>query len=187
MSHLQPIQDRASGKLSGWQGKLFNIGGRKELVRSMLSFVPVYLMIVVKPPKRLYKAIDKPRRRFLWAGSQQKHGGKCKVKWDPVCHPLHHGGLGVTDMEAFRRALRLRWLWFQWTNPEKPWCNTELPIDSIDEALFTVATRVTVQDGCMERFWSSSWLNGNSPVALFPSLFMHSKRKKQDGGECYGE
>jgi hypothetical protein len=55
MSHLQPIQDRASGKLSGWQGKLFNIGGGKELVRSMLSSVPVYLMIVVKPPKRLYK------------------------------------------------------------------------------------------------------------------------------------
>jgi hypothetical protein len=179
MTHLQLVLDQASNKLSGWQGKLFNIGGRKELVRSVLNSIPTYLMTDVKAPKSFYKAMDKIRRRFQWAGTQQIHGGKYKVSWDKVCRPLHCGGLGITDLEAFRRALRLRWLWFQWINPDKPWCNTELPIDSIDEALFAAATRVMVHDGCTTQFWTSSRLSGKSHASMFPSLYKHSKRKNR--------
>jgi hypothetical protein len=69
MNHRQPILDRASDKLSGWQGKLFNIGGCKELVKSVLSSLSIYLMTTIKPPKGFYKAMDKLRRRFLWEGS----------------------------------------------------------------------------------------------------------------------
>lgn len=98
MSHLQPIMDRASGKLAGWQRNLFNIGGRKELIRSVLSPVPVYLMTDVRPPKRFYKVVDKLRRHFLWAGSEQLQGGGCKVNWDTVCHPIQRGGLGITNL-----------------------------------------------------------------------------------------
>jgi hypothetical protein len=104
MSHLQPILYRALCKLSGWQRKFFNIGVHKELVRSVLSSLPTYLMTTVRPPKGFYKAMDKLRRRFLWAGSQQLHGGKCKVNWDTLCHPLQYGVSGITDLEA---------LWFQ--------------------------------------------------------------------------
>jgi hypothetical protein len=60
---------------------------------------------------------------------------------------------------------------------KKPWCNSELPIDKVDEALFATATRVHVHNGQMARFWTSSWLNGSSPTPLFPSLYKHSKRK----------
>jgi hypothetical protein len=141
MNHLQPILDRASGKLSGWQGKLFNIGGRRELVKSVPSSLPTYLLTAVKVPKSFYKAMDK-LRRFLWARSQQLHGVKCKVNWEMVCHPLKCGGLGITDLEAFGQALRLRWLWFQWISPDKPWCNSELQIDSTNEALFAAAMKV---------------------------------------------
>jgi hypothetical protein len=129
-------------------------------------------MTSIKPPKKLYKDLNKLRRRFLWAGSQQLHGGKCKVNWETVCRPLRFGGPGISNLAAFGRALRLRWLWYQWRSPDKPWCNSELPI-------FTAATRVTVHDGCTARFWSSSWLGGKAPVALFPSLFNHSKQKNR--------
>jgi hypothetical protein len=148
MTHLQPVLDRASSKLSGWQGKLFNIGGHKELVKLVLSSIPTYLLTSIKAPKGFHKAMNKIQRRFLWAGTQQIHGGKCKVSWGKVCHPHHCGGLGIADLDAFGRALRLRWLWFQWVKPDKPWCNTELPIDSIDEDLFIAAMRVMVHDGC---------------------------------------
>jgi hypothetical protein len=37
MVHMQPILDRASLKLEGWQTNLINIGGRKELVKSVLG------------------------------------------------------------------------------------------------------------------------------------------------------
>jgi hypothetical protein len=57
--------------MSRWQGRLMNIGGRKELVKSVLSALPTYLITAVRPPKKFYSAMDKLRKRFLWAGSQE--------------------------------------------------------------------------------------------------------------------
>jgi hypothetical protein len=37
MVHLQPLLDRAANRLASWQSKLMNIGGRKELVQSVLN------------------------------------------------------------------------------------------------------------------------------------------------------
>jgi hypothetical protein len=108
--HLQPILDRAATKLSGWQGDLMNIGGCKELVKTVLSSLATYLLTAMKPPKRFYKEMDKMRQKFLWAGNQQLHGGKCKVEWPRVCRPLHRDGLGIVDLECFSRSLHLRWL-----------------------------------------------------------------------------
>lgn len=49
MVHLQYIQDRAKGRIEGWQGHLVTLAGRRELVRSVLSSLPVYLMTALKP------------------------------------------------------------------------------------------------------------------------------------------
>jgi hypothetical protein len=108
MVHLQYIQDRAKGKVAGWQGKLLNVAGRRELIRSVLSSLPVYLLTVIKAPKNFLKELDKLRRRFLWAGDTQLTGGKCKVAWTKVCTPTVNGGLAIIDLEKFSRALRLR-------------------------------------------------------------------------------
>jgi hypothetical protein len=50
--------------------------------------VSTYLLTALKPPKKFYKDMDKLRRRFLWAGNQKLHAGKCKVSWARVCRPL---------------------------------------------------------------------------------------------------
>jgi hypothetical protein len=55
----------------------------------------------------------------------------------------------------------------------------KLPVDEIDVALFTAATRVTVHDGWKASFWLSSWIEGRSLASLFPSLFQHSRRKNR--------
>jgi hypothetical protein len=177
--HLQPVLDRAAAKMVGWQGQMFNLGGRRELVRTVLDSMPTYVMTALKPPKKFYKELDKLRKRFLWAGNQQLHGGKCKVSWARVCRPLRRGGLGILDLERFGHALRLRWLWFQWKEPDKVWAGSDLPIDSTDEALIAVATRVCVHNGKRAKFWTSSWLDGLSPAALFPNLHAHAKRKNR--------
>ena len=59
-------------------------------------------------------------RRFLWAGTNELTGEKCKVVWSTVAKPIEYGGLGIIELQAFSRALRVRWLWFQWSNPERP-------------------------------------------------------------------
>jgi hypothetical protein len=88
-------------------------------------------------------------------------------------------GWHLTDLEKFSRALRLRWIWFQWMNPEKPWNGSPIPIDATDEVLFALATTVTVHSGTKAKFCQSSWVNGCSPSAMFPELFKHSKQKNR--------
>lgn len=65
MVHLQYLQDRAKAKIEGWQGRLLTMAGRRELVRSVLSSQPVYLMTAIRPPKGFFKELDKLRRKFL--------------------------------------------------------------------------------------------------------------------------
>jgi hypothetical protein len=111
MAQLQTNLDSAALKLDGWKANHLNIGGQRELVKSVLGSLPTYLLTVIKPPKHFYKEMDKFRTRFLWAGSQNLHGGKCKVNWQCVCQPMNRDGLGLANLEWFGRALRLRWLW----------------------------------------------------------------------------
>lgn len=93
LAHLQHIQDSARSRIAGWPGKMISVEGRRELVRSVATSLPVYLITVIKPPKKFVKAFDKLRHRFLWAGDGQLTGGKCKVAWTAVCSPTAAGGL----------------------------------------------------------------------------------------------
>lgn len=152
-------------------------GGRRIMVNSVLSAIPTYTLTVLKPPKQSLQEIDKARRRFLWAGNENMHGGKCKVNWLKVCSPVRYGGLGVPNLEKFARALRLRWLWFEWRMPEKPWIGTETPCDELDKDLFAASTRVQIGDGQKASFWESNWIGGQSLKSQAPNLYRHSKRK----------
>jgi len=109
---VQGTVDKSRSKLAGWQGRLLNPAGRRELVRSVLSAMPTYLLTTMKAPKQLTEEIDKIRRRFLWAGDSELMGGKCKVAWTTVAKPIEFGGLSIIDLEKFSRALRIRWLSF---------------------------------------------------------------------------
>uniref|UniRef100_A0A0A9GPV4 Reverse transcriptase zinc-binding domain-containing protein n=1 Tax=Arundo donax TaxID=35708 RepID=A0A0A9GPV4_ARUDO len=182
--HVQHIQDKAKEKMAGWQGKLLNPAGHRELVRTVLSSLPTYLLTALKSPKKFIEEFDKSRRCFLWAGNHELHGGKCKVNWLCVCHPIRHAGLSVHNLERFGCALRLKWLWYSWTKPSSAWIEMELPTNDTNLALFAMATRVQVQNGRTASFWFSSWLKGMSPALLFPNLYRHSRRKKRTVAEA---
>jgi hypothetical protein len=105
--------------------------------------------------------------------------GECKVSWARLQHLIEKGGLGTTDLDAFGKALRLRWLWFEWKHPDRPWVSMELSVDQLDQALLATATKVTVHNGKTASFWLSSWLPGGAPALMFPQLYKHSKRKNR--------
>jgi hypothetical protein len=177
--HLQYIQDRAKTKLAGWQGKLVNVAGRRELVKSVLSSLPVYLLTVIKAPKKFLREIDKVRKRFLWAGDGELTGGKCKVAWPKVCTPQPNGGLGIKDLDHFSQSLRLRWLWFSWDLRPRPWDGLQIPVTEEDRALFNAVTVVQLGDGKQASFWNSRWWHGGTLAARFPLLHKHSRRKNR--------
>jgi hypothetical protein len=86
--HLQSMVDKARSQLAGWQGRLLNPAGRRELVRSVLSTLPIYLLTSILASKQLLADLDKIRRHFLWAGDAEITGGKCKVGWILVTRPV---------------------------------------------------------------------------------------------------
>jgi hypothetical protein len=177
--HVQSIIDKTRAKLAGWQGRLLDIAGRRELVCSVLSSIPIYLLSALKVPKQLTKDIGKARRRFLWASDNEITGDKCKVAWTLVAKPIEFRGLGILDLGRFNRALRLRWLWYSWEQPQRAWSGKTMPIDEVDAALFAAATTVTVRNGRKALFWHSRWADGRPLLAHFPLLYGHSRRKNR--------
>jgi len=134
---------------------------------------------VFKLPKWAIKKIDRIRRRFLRKGVAEANGGHCLVQWSKTLRPKKFGGLGILDLDLFSRALRLRWLWFQWTEPERPWVGTEPPVDVVDKQLFRASTVVTLGNGEKASFWQSTWLCGQAPMDRFPDLYKLAWRKNK--------
>jgi hypothetical protein len=176
---LQPYIDKAAARLNPLKGKYLTRAGCCAYVKSVLSSMPIFLLTALKADKGILKAFAKISRGMLWACKDSVSGGKCKVNWQKVCRPKELGGLGILDLEKFSRALRLRWLWYEWKAPGKPWVGTETPNDDSDRQLFSAATRVTIGDGRKASFWSSSWLNGSPPKDLAPLIFKASRRKNR--------
>ena len=57
--HVQQVLDNTRNKLAGWQGKLLNPVGRRELVRFVMTDIPIYLLTSLKAPKQLLEDLDK--------------------------------------------------------------------------------------------------------------------------------
>ncbi|WVZ49014.1 hypothetical protein U9M48_000396 [Paspalum notatum var. saurae] len=176
---FQPVLDKLDARLSGWKGKLLDKSGRLALVNAVLSSIPVPFLAVFPLKKWAIKKIDKIKRSFLWRGSENANGGHCLVKWAKAARPKLLGGLGILDLERFSRALRLRWLWFQWTDRSWPWIGSSPPCDKTDAALFRASTVVTVGNGLSTSFWHDSWLSGKAPMDIAPNLYSLAWRKNK--------
>nr|BAJ96746.1 predicted protein [Hordeum vulgare subsp. vulgare] len=169
-AQLQPLVDRIAGRLPTWKAGLMNKPGRLALVKSVLGAIPVHQLLVYAPPRKTLRQIEKIEHGFLWAGRRAANGGQCHVNWCSVCRPIQHGGLGVQDLERAGLALRLRWLWFSCTDPERAWHGLDLQSSSEERALFFASTFMTVGNGSSARFWEDRWLNGKSVCELMPQL-----------------
>jgi hypothetical protein len=122
----QILIDKVAGKLSRWKEKLLNKTDRLTLVNYVLSTRVLYHMIVFPLSKWAIKKFDKIRRNFLRHDSEEARQSHCLVNWKRIQRPKKLGGLGVMDLAEFNRALRLRWQWFKWKDPARPWSHMRL-------------------------------------------------------------
>jgi hypothetical protein len=178
---FQPLSDKANSRLANWLGKFFSTAVRKTLVQSVLSSQPVYFLSALNAPAEVIEEIDRRRKRFLWTGTDQiaGGGGGCKVPGSKVCRPTCLGGLGILDLKKFACPLRLRWLWHEWKALEKPWVGMRIPCTNEDRRLFEKSTKITIGNDETAGFWGSSWLMGDSPKGLAPSIYSISRRRSR--------
>jgi hypothetical protein len=104
-----------------------------------------------------------------------------KLVWEMVCKSTSLGSLGILNFDKFATALRLRWPWFEWTAPDRPWVGLETPCNKDDMSLFYLLTKVTIGEGNKACFWNAPWMGGLSPINIVPSIFKISKRKVWSG------
>jgi hypothetical protein len=176
---LDPWLLKFGSKTAMWKGRLMAKSGRLVLLKSGLTALAIYMMTVHKLPAWVWKRLLQICRAWLWSGEEECSGGKCRVAWSLICRPKKFGGLGVLDLPRFGSALRLRWLWYAWRYPTRPWVNFQLPCDDKDRMLFAMATEVTVGDGRRAKFWHDRWLHGQCPKTIAPALFKISARKNR--------
>jgi len=174
---IQLLVDKVAKRLPAWKGKFLNRAGRLTVLNMVLSSIPTYFLTAFQPQKWMIKQIDKLRRGFLWKGTEQANGGHCLVQWKKVQRPKKLGGLGVLDHERFSRALRLRWLWFEWNDADRPWVGGNIPVTETDRQVFRASTTVTVGNGRTAKFWEATWLNGQAPRDIAPRLYKLAWRK----------
>jgi len=117
---LQTLIDKVTSRLTAWKAGLLNRAGRTVLIKCTLSAISTHTALVVSLSPWALKCIDSIRRGFLWRGAQSAKGGHCLLAWPRVCHPPELGGLGITDLQRFGDALRMRWLWLRRTEDTYP-------------------------------------------------------------------
>ena len=73
---FQPLVEKATSKITGWQGRHLMQAGRICLTKYVLSSQPIYLLTALKAPTAILEDIDRVRKKFLWAGHSTLTGGK---------------------------------------------------------------------------------------------------------------
>jgi hypothetical protein len=80
-SDLLSLIDKVADKLPGWKSNLLSRAGRLVMVKTVLSSVPIYLMLALELPKWVFKALDRKRRGFLWKGQGETNGVTALCPW----------------------------------------------------------------------------------------------------------
>ncbi|KAL2248543.1 UNVERIFIED_CONTAM: putative ribonuclease H protein [Sesamum indicum] len=106
-------------KITGWEKALLSHGGRLQLIKSVLSAMPTYLLQVLKPPKYVMERIERLFNKFLWGntGEQRKLNWS---SWDDICYPTEEGGFGVRRIQDVVHAFQLK-LWWRFRNQSSLW------------------------------------------------------------------
>jgi hypothetical protein len=66
---LQPLLDKAAGKLPIWKGRLMHHNNRLTLIKTTMTAMPVCTSISIGLPSWLLKQFQKIMRVFLWTGT----------------------------------------------------------------------------------------------------------------------
>lgn len=67
-----PVESKLEKRLDGWQEGCTTLGGRKVLIDTSLSSIPIYHMSMYLIPKTNIGRMDKTRKRFFWQGGSHK-------------------------------------------------------------------------------------------------------------------
>jgi hypothetical protein len=95
-----------AGNLIPWKGKFLTCAGCTELVKSVLSAIPIFLLTITKIDKVIIRALDQLKRGMLWANKLVEVNAR-SVGSRFVHRNIGGGEWAWNSLEKFTIALRL--------------------------------------------------------------------------------
>ncbi|KAL6579789.1 hypothetical protein OROMI_007813 [Orobanche minor] len=115
---------KIQNKICTWNHHLLSLGGRIELIKSVLHSVIFYFIQVIKPPKNVIMFFD----RFLtyFCGGlmivRKKFTGPRGTTWNRLCYPTAEGSLGCRDLNDIIQAAEYK-MWWRFRANKNDWSN----------------------------------------------------------------
>ncbi|GKC27731.1 RNA-directed DNA polymerase, eukaryota [Tanacetum coccineum] len=101
--------------------KTLSVGGRLNILKSVLGSTPIYNLSIYKAPKSVLYSIESLRRNFF-NGSQCNERKIAWIKWTTTLASKKNGGLGISSLYALNRALLFKWVWRFISRDNSLWC-----------------------------------------------------------------
>lgn len=103
--YFQSIIDKISSHISGWQ---------HNLIKHLLSSIPIHILSVISPPKWTIKEIE---RIFLSSsGAIWARGQRHWMSWTQFCLPLEENDLGFTSLHNLPMVFSYKLWWLYHTS-----------------------------------------------------------------------
>ncbi|XP_073019495.1 uncharacterized mitochondrial protein AtMg00310-like [Primulina eburnea] len=110
------LKDKVVKKMQGWGNKIFSVGGKEVLIKSVLQSIPTYAMACFKIPDAICADIERACANFWWGldkGRKRMHW----TTWKELCRPKRMGGMGFKDLKLFNKSLIAKQIWRLVQNP----------------------------------------------------------------------
>jgi hypothetical protein len=64
----EPLVEHLNKRLNSWANKYISLGGRIVLLNSVLNAIPIYYLLYMKMPVKVWRKIVKIQRGFFFGG-----------------------------------------------------------------------------------------------------------------------
>nr|GEU34701.1 reverse transcriptase domain, reverse transcriptase zinc-binding domain protein [Tanacetum cinerariifolium] len=120
IANWQVLIDPFKARMSGWKANLLSICGHLTLIKSVLGSLGIYFFSIFKVPEMVIRSLESVRATFFWGGHENSKKLSW-VKWSNTLASFDKGGLGVGSLNAFNKALSLKWRWRLFNYPNALW------------------------------------------------------------------
>ncbi|KAK4391557.1 hypothetical protein Sango_1933500 [Sesamum angolense] len=107
---FEPLIVKIINRISGWEHNFLSYGERLQLIKSVLSSMPIFLLQVLYPPVGIIHKVDQFFAKYFWGTT----GDRKKIhwtKWQNICYPNVESRLGVRSLRDVVAAFSLKLWW----------------------------------------------------------------------------
>lgn len=198
---FQPINEKLSKRLGGWNENHMAMGSKEILIKSVVQALPTFLMSIFILPVGFHEDYMKTIRNFWW-GKDLEHRKVHWTAWDNLTLPKMQGGMGFRDTHLFNQALLARQAWRILVNPNTM-CARVLkaryfPVGNFMDTVFSGDASPTwrgiehglqllkkgaiwrIGDGTVVDYKRHCWLPRRSPSKISETIIHTRQRKVKD-------